>query len=56
MKEVKIICANFVLMDLINHFVVSDDVTRYINMKRFAYLYFWKHTIVVHEGHYSNCN
>ena len=27
MKEVKVICANFVLMDLINSFGVSGDVT-----------------------------
>ena len=30
--EVKIICANFVLVDFINPFGVSGDVTRYINM------------------------
>ena len=56
MKEVKIIYANFVLMDLINPFGVSGDVTVYINMQRSTYIYFWKHTIVVHECHYSNCS
>ena len=30
--EVKIICANFVFMDLINPFGVSGYVTGYINM------------------------
>ena len=31
--EVKIICANFVFMDLINHFGVSGDFKGYINME-----------------------
>ena len=52
--EVKIIYANFVFMDLINPFGVSGDVTGYINIQLSTYLYFWKHTIVVHECHYSN--
>ena len=38
--EVKIICANFVLMDFINPFGVSGDVTRYINMQISTYIYF----------------
>ena len=31
--DIKIICANFVLMELIDILVFSGDVTRYINMK-----------------------
>ena len=54
--EVKIICANFVLMDFINPFCVSVDVTGYINIQISTYLYFCKHTVVVHECHYSNCS
>ena len=52
--EVKIICANFVLMDFINPFGVSFDFMGYINMQISTYLYFWKHTIVVQESHYLN--
>ena len=54
--ELNIICENFVLMDLINPFGVSGDVTGYINMQISTYLYFWKHTIGVHGCHYSNCS
>ena len=54
--EVKIICANFVLMDFIKYFGVSGDVMGYINVQISTYIYFWKHTIVVHECHYSNCS
>ena len=54
--EVNIICENFVFMQLINPFGVSGYATGYINMQRSTYLHFWKHTIVVHECHYSNCS
>ena len=49
-------CEKFVLMDFINSFGVSADVTRYINIQRSTYIYFWKHTIVVQECHYSDCS
>ena len=49
--EINIICENFILMDLINHFGVSGDFVGYINMQVYTYIYFWKHTIVVHECH-----
>ena len=45
--KVKIICANFVLMDFINPFGDSTDVIGHINIQRSTYLYFAKHTIVV---------
>ena len=54
--EVNIIFKIFVLMDFIHPFGVSSDVTGYINIQISAYIYFWKHTIVVHECYYSNCN
>ena len=38
--EVKIICENFVLMDLINEFGVSGDFTGEINMQISTYIYF----------------
>ena len=54
--KLKIICENFVLMDFINPFGISGDVMGYINIQRTTYFYFWKHAIVVHECHYSNCS
>ena len=54
--EINIICEKIVLMDFINPFGVSDDVMGYINIQISTYIYFLKHTIVVHEFHYSNCS
>ena len=39
--EVKIICRNFVFMDLINPFGISGDVTRYININNPHLFTFW---------------